>query len=137
MNDTTKRSMEPLERDLQQDDLDAIIATIMSEDDQGTADRYLQGMTVPVFESPEEPEKKDEFDVTFAQPAPPSPHTPDPSDTLAARAERRERQRQAEEQRLQAEKARDDKWQIALMGVASALCIGIVGVMIYWIDLLS
>ena len=29
---------------------------------------------------------------------------------------------------------KEDKWQIALMGVACGLCVAIIGVMIYWLE---
>lgn len=37
------------------------------------------------------------------------------------------------EEELEAEKS-EDRWIVALMGVASALCLGIIGVLIYWME---
>ena len=117
------------------EDLDDIIARIMSEDDFGTSSRYLQGVSVPVFEEPAVPEKCEEPKEDFMPSALPifSNAAADPADTLAARAEKRERERREAEELFMAELDRDDKWQVVLMSVASGLCLGIIGMMIYWI----
>lgn len=131
MNEDMKRVLEELEQDLldddlledvpqklkdnqtDEDDIDAILARILAETDD-SADGY--GETAPAFEDPDKPHISDE-PVVYCN------YSNDYGNDAAA----------ADVEAEKEEARKEDKWLIALMGVASALCLGIIGVLIYWL----
>ena len=138
MNEDMKRVLEELEQDLLEDDLlsdmpqkltdnqktekageediDAILAQILAESDE------LIGENQPAFEDPDkleitkEPVNYRNYSNQYGNNAPKQKHSA---------------RKQAKE-----EAESEDKWLIALMGVASALCLGIIGVLVYWMNLI-
>ena len=135
MNEDMKRVLEELEQDLLEDDLladmpqklkdnqqkekaeeediDAILARILAETD----DQFI-GEAQPAFEDP------DKLDIT-QEPVTYCNYSNDYGNDVA------------EKKRIAREEAKsEDKWLIALMGVASALCLGIICVLVYWMNLI-
>lgn len=137
MNDEMKRALEELEKDLLEDDMledmpqtlieesteediDAILAKILAEDDgeqEPVEDMFrVADDPIPAFEDPDQPHISDDPLVycNFS-----NDYGNDYADT-------------EDTQQDGADVATEDKWLITLMGVASALCVGIIGVLIYW-----
>jgi hypothetical protein len=137
VNEDMKRVLDELEHDLLDDDLledipqnlnkkseddvlDEILARILAESDDFVGDN---GEIAPAFEDPDklniaqEPEVYCNYSNDYGN-------------------ERRKRARTADQEAEMAKKRskKDDKWLIALMGVASGLCLGIIAVLIYWLE---
>lgn len=129
MNEDMKRVLEELEQDLldddlledvpqknnktDEDDIDAILARILAETDDSIGD---YGETAPAFEDPDKPH-------ISAEPVVYCNYSNDYGNEAADAEEKAEREAAKKE----------DKWLIALMGVASALCLGIIAVLVYWL----
>ena len=129
MNDEMKRTLEALEKDLLEDDLledmprslvdntqpeddfDAILARILAETDDAE----------PAFEDPDKPHISDDPVVYCNLSNDYGNDYADPEEEPVAQKEG---------------KSNEDKWLIALMGVASALCLGIIGILGYWMSFL-
>ena len=111
-------------------ELDALMASILAEDDAGTAERYGHIPAAPVFQVPEEPAFEDP-DRPVMPPDPPVVRNY--SNAYGDDRARRRAKAKAEAQ-ARAEAAAEDRWQIALMAVASVLCLGILGILIYWMQ---
>ena len=132
-----KRALEALEKDLLEDDmledmpqtlidesnndedLDALLAKILAEDDmqEGIGDvLHIDDEPIPAFEDPDKPNISDDPLVycNFS-----NDYGNDYADAEDASQEN-------------ADVATEDKWLMILMGVASGLCVGIIGVLIYW-----
>ena len=130
MNEDMKRVLEELEQDLldeelleeppkvkdtpkDEDDIDAILARILAEAED-SIDNYDEA--APAFEDPDKPHISDE-PVVYCNYS--NDYGNDAADEDA----------EAEQEAAK----REDKWLIGLMGAASALCLGIIGVLIYWL----
>lgn len=131
MNDDMKRVLEEMEKDLLEDDLledmpqkltqdvtseeeiDAILADFLAESDEDT--QAADGEAAPAFEDPDKPHFSDEPVVYCNY-----------SNDYGNDGEEMKKKAKAS--------AKEDKWQIALMGVACGLCVAIIGVMIYWLE---
>ncbi|MBE6916527.1 MAG: hypothetical protein E7470_01305 [Ruminococcaceae bacterium] len=136
MNEDVKRTPGAIENNTPVTDaeLDALIASIMAEDNDDTADRYghVKPVHAPSFEEPGEPAFEDPDKLIM--PSDPPVVRNYSNDYGSDRAERaRKRAEEREHARREAEAAAEDRWQIILMGVASVLSLGILGVLIYWI----
>lgn len=96
------------------DDIDQIMAEIL-------ADMNLD--TEPAFEDPDKLHYSDGPDIYCN-------YSNDYGNSADEQAEYADEDVEAEIQ----EKKSEDKWLITLMGVASALCVGIIGVLVYWME---
>lgn len=131
MNEDMKRVLEELEQDLldddllediprklkdnktEEDDIDAILERILAEPDD-SIDGY--GETAPAFEDPDKPRISGE-PVTYCNYSNDYGNDAADADVKAEKEEAR----------------KEDQWLVALMGVASALCLGIIAVLVYWL----
>lgn len=95
-----------------EEDIDAILADFLAEDEEGAEDA---DEAVPAFEDPDKPDFPDE-PVTYCN----------YSNDYGNDGEEMKKKSKSS--------AKEDKWQIALMGVACGLCVAIIGVMIYWLE---
>lgn len=95
-----------------EEDIDAILADFLAE---GEEDVAAADEAVPAFEDPDKPDFPDE-PVTYCN----------YSNDYGNDGEEMKKKSKAS--------AKEDKWQIALMGVACGLCVAIIGVMIYWLE---
>ena len=137
MNEDIKRVLEELEQDLledmpqklknnqkvqeqsvpvsspsEEDDIDAILAKILAEGED------------PVFENQPAFKDPDKLDIT-EEPVRYYNYSNDYGSRTAARKKSSRKQEKSE-----------DKWLIALMGVASVLCLGIIGILVYWMQMI-
>lgn len=110
--------LEDLPQGLEQDsipdeELDALLADFLAESDE---DVQIAGEEAePAFEDPDRPEF--------------------PEDPAVYNNYSNDYGNDSEEiKKAKAAATKEDKWQIALMGVACGLCVAIIGVMIYWLE---
>ena len=133
MNEDMKRVLEELEQDLldedlledmpqklkdtkkEEDDIDVILAKLLEESDDNIG-LYVENE--PAFEDP------DKLDIT-EEPVVYCNYSNDYGNDAPRK-----------EQAAPEEDPTEDKWLIGLMGVASALCLGIIGVLIYWLNVI-
>ena len=95
----------------EEEDFEAILARILAESDDGMGD-------APAFEDPDKPDIAEE-PVAYCN------YSNDyGNDTVQ------------QEQPAPKEDKSEDKWLISLMSIASVLCLGIIGVLIYWMRLI-
>ena len=137
MDEDMKRVLEELEHDLlnddlledipqnldkknEEDDLDAILAKILAENDEPVSSE-----NAPAFEDPDKPNISDE-PVAYCN----------YSNDYGNNRNRGHRAAIEEEKMAKKQAQKGDKWLIALMGVASVLCLGIIGVLTYWLEVL-
>ena len=133
MNKDVKRTPGAMDRKstVSDEELDALIANILAEDNENTAERYNHTAPAPIFDTTGAPAFEDP-DKPIMPPDPPVRNfSNDYGSDQAERARRRAEKR--EQARLEAEAAHEDRWQIALMSVASVLCLGIIGILAYWL----
>ncbi len=95
-----------------EEDIDAILADFLAEDEDGAT---IAEDVEPAFEDPDKPQFPDEPVVYCNY-----------SNDYGNDGEDMKKKSKAS--------AKEDKWQIALMGVACGLCAAIIGVMIYWLE---
>lgn len=95
-----------------EEDIDAILADFLAE---GEEDVAAADEAVPAFEDPDKPDFPDE-PVTYCNYS--NDYGNDGEDM----------------KKKSKTSTKEDKWQIALMGVACGLCVAIIGVMIYWLE---
>ena len=95
-----------------EEDIDAILADFLAE---GEEDVAAADEAVPAFEDPDKPDFSDE-PVVYCNYS--NDYGNDGEDM----------------KKKSKTSTKEDKWQIALMGVACGLCVAIIGVMIYWLE---
>lgn len=96
----------------EEDDIDAILARILAENDE------FVGVNQPAFEDP------DKLDIV-EEPVAYRNYSNDYGSHAAGKSRSARKRNKSE-----------DKWLIALMSVASVLCLGIIGVLVYWMQLI-
>lgn len=139
MTEEMKRALEEIEKDLWEDDLmedipqnvdkkneedefDILLAKILAESDDPIS-RYKDGE--PAFEDPDKPDISD-------QPVVYRNYSNDYGNKRQNHVAYKEDEMAKKRAKRQARK--NDKWTIALMAVASVLCLGIIGVLVYWLE---
>lgn len=139
MNDEMKRALEEIERDFleeevqedipqdaniktEEDEFEELLAKILAESDEPVS-RYRDGE--PAFEDPDKPDISD-------QPVVYRNYSNDYGNKRHNFAAYKENEMAKKRATRQAKK--NDKWTMILMGIASLLCIGIIGVLVYWLE---
>ena len=95
-----------------EEDIDAILADFLAEGEEDT--EAVEVEAAPAFEDPDKPDFPEE-PVTYCN------YSNDYGND-------------GEEMKKKSKAAKEDKWQIILMGIACGLCVAIIGVMIYWLE---
>ena len=138
MNEELKRALEEIEKDfledepqnvnidkppMEEDEFDALLAKILAENDEPSS-RYRDGE--PAFEDP------DKLDI---------PDQPVAYYNYSNDYGNKQRQHQPAykeddmaKKRARRQAKKNDKWSVILMGIASALCVGIIAVLVYWLE---
>ena len=139
MDEDMKRVLEEFEQDLlneepqedvpqekkghKEDEFDAILAKILAESEEPAS---LYSAAVPAFEDPDKPNISGK-PVTYRN-------------YSNAYGNNRKKGHFAafEEENMAKKRAKkSDKWLIILMSIASVLCLGIIGVLIYWLKIFA
>lgn len=123
MTDDTKKVLEDLEKRLQEDDLllDLPHSILEEPDDQSVGEVLAQLMEEPAFEDP------DQLSVAQGDVEQYQNYSNDYGQEQQYGVD-------AEQERNMKRKKREDKIVITLMAIASFLCVGIIGVLIYWME---
>ena len=138
MSNERQKALEQLQKELLEDDL------LSETSDSGFSDNLLDDLPAGLFDNskPAEPEfsledilSEEQESVIPAFEDPDRIHTP--AEPMEYRNYSNDYGRDAEEaamKKKQRKQKNEDNWQIILMAIASFLCLGIIGVLIYWME---
>lgn len=138
MKDEKQQMLEAFEKELWEDDLlKDMPQTLIGKDDEEEFDAILAKILEdvgtekePAFEDPDKLHYSDE-PFTYCNYS--NGYGSDNPEADAYATDENEYADEDSQEDKEAVKS-EDRWLITLMGVASALCVGIIGVMVYWME---
>lgn len=138
MSNERQKALEQLQKELLEDDL------LGEEGENSFPDNLLDDLPTALFDNskPAEPEfsledilSEEQTEVIPAFEDPDEIH--EPEEPMEYRNYSNDYGRDTEESAMEKNKKKqkiEDNWQIILMAIASFLCLGIIGVLIYWME---